>query len=558
MHNFALRRGQGLSMRALTAVALILTMLPALAHAGSQGDRVAVILSNLPAAGSASYNRLHAAAGAPKGEVLDMTKAEMWPVDAKRWNAFVREAKRLGVKLSRLGGTWNHALAPMREPTPMTEAQKTMMHDVMTSKATAAMSMMALPDPSVEEYALTKGMHATGASKEPPELVIALTGTITVTARRTSIAKNATNYAWHGTTTDPGEPVTLLWWPSGRLTGSATYRGKLYAIRAMGGGMHAVIEMKPDALPPDHAPMPPAMREKMNMKADPLVTKGDASMLMPNPPPGRDEEPRPVPATRSDSRNQEDAAPVKQNPDRLALAVPGVSAIRLPRSKAMKPERPVTIRVLVAYTAGAAKHYAGIETDLIALAIEDANQSFRNSGIGNVQLELSYAYQTAYVESGSHFDHVFRFAGTSDGYMDEVHELRNRYAADVGLLIVDDANGCGLAAEVYARPERAFAAIHHGCAANMYSLAHEIGHLIGSRHDPALDESTMPFAFGHGYVHGTQWRTMMAYKDSCDGCMRLPLWSNPDVTVHGLPAGDETSNNARVIAEQAARVANFR
>ena len=67
-----------------------------------------------------------------------------------------------------------------------------------------------------------------------------------------------------------------------------------------------------------------------------------------------------------------------------------------------------------------------------------------------------------------------------------------------------------------------------------------------------------PFPFGHGFVNGTKWRTMMSYKDSCDGCPRLPIWSNPAVLVHGVPAGDETADNARVIAERAAVVAGFR
>lgn len=274
-------------------------------------------------------------------------------------------------------------------------------------------------------------------------------------------------------------------------------------------------------------------------------------MVMPVAPPGDPTLGGPVVPKRHDMRNLEDAAPAN-----VALNIP--RAIDIAPSPRVRPEKPVTIRVLVAYTAGAARHYDDIETDLIPLAIEDANQSFRTSGIGNVQIELAYAYQTPYVESGTHFEHVFRFAGANDGYMDEVHALRDSYAADIGVLIVDDANGCGLAAEVYARPERAFAVVHHECAANMYSLAHEIGHLIGARHDEALDDTAMPFAFGHGYVHGNDWRTMMSYKDSCGGCMRLPIWSNPEVLVHGQPAGDEKSNNARVIAEQAARVAGFR
>jgi hypothetical protein len=36
------------------------------------------------------------------------------------------------------------------------------------------------------------------------------------------------------------------------------------------------------------------------------------------------------------------------------------------------------------------------------------------------------------------------------------------------------------------------------------------------------------------------------------------MWSNPRVTIGGEPAGTPNADNARVIAEQAARVARFR
>ena len=50
----------------------------------------------------------------------------------------------------------------------------------------------------------------------------------------------------------------------------------------------------------------------------------------------------------------------------------------------------------------------------------------------------------------------------------------------------------------------------------------------------------------------------MSYKASCRGCPRLPVWSSPKLFVKGEPAGTPLQDNARVIAEQAARVANFR
>ena len=174
-----------------------------------------------------------------------------------------------------------------------------------------------------------------------------------------------------------------------------------------------------------------------------------------------------------------------------------------------------------------------------------------------MHVKLVHAYETDYVENGTHFDHVYRFRNKGDGYMDEIHDLRNKYGADVAALIVDDPMGCGLSIRVAAEAPDAFTAVHHECMATMYSLAHEIGHLIGARHDRALDDTAMPYPYGHGFVHGKEWRTMMSYMESCDDCPRRPIWSSPDVKVDGVPAGDAETNNAKVIRENAARVAAF-
>jgi len=91
-----------------------------------------------------------------------------------------------------------------------------------------------------------------------------------------------------------------------------------------------------------------------------------------------------------------------------------------------------------------------------------------------------------------------------------------------------------------------------------YSVAHEIGHLIGARHEFAVDKQMTPFPYGHGYVNGTKWRDIMSYKESCGGCRRVPIWSSPKVLYDGAPAGTPEQDNGRVIAEEAARVAAFR
>jgi hypothetical protein len=218
----------------------------------------------------------------------------------------------------------------------------------------------------------------------------------------------------------------------------------------------------------------------------------------------------------------------------------------------------VIIDVIVAYTKKAASNYNDIESELIDLSVEEGNESFRISGIHKVKLRLVHAYETNYVEEGAHFDHVWRFADRGDGYMEEIHLLRDKYKADVAILIVDDPKGCGLATRVHADAEEAFAVVHHECAASTYTLAHEIGHIIGARHELALDKTMTPFPYGHGYVNGQKWRDIMSYKDSCGGCRRIPVWSSPKVLIKGEPAGTAELDNARVIAEQAARVAKFR
>ncbi|KAB2940180.1 MAG: zinc-dependent metalloprotease [Hyphomicrobium sp.] len=503
------------------------------------------ILSHLPAPGSAAYEAVKRAAGAPSGEPLEMTDAEMWLVPSERVDALKAAAASHGIEVMALDDASSRALMPMDPTSPMTEKQSAMMHDAMSSPAAMGISMMQLPDPKVMEYELTKGMRAPSAAQPAPELTIALDATTMIKARRTHIEKTPEGYVWHGTVVGTDDPVTLLWWPSGRLSGQITHRGHHYVVKNLGDNLHGVVEMSPRKLPPEHAPMGKPLMDKMHMREDPLVTKGDAGMLR-KPPAGKTERPQePI-------RNLQDAAPKARAKDtEVALMVP-------PAPSTQQGRQPVTIDLIVAYTPQAAKHYTDIKRDLIEVAVEEANQSFRNSGIDNVRLRLAHAYETDYAETGSHFEHVFRFADKGDGYMEEVHALRDQHKADIAALIVHDPNGCGLSAAVAPPADRAFTVVHHECAALSYSLAHEIGHIIGARHDLALDDGKQPFPFGHGFVSGKDWRTMMSYEESCDGCPRLAVWSNPRIKVRGVAAGDAMADNARAILEGAARVAAFR
>jgi hypothetical protein len=213
---------------------------------------------------------------------------------------------------------------------------------------------------------------------------------------------------------------------------------------------------------------------------------------------------------------------------------------------------------MVLYTGKVASKYIDVHKDLIDMAIEQANESFANSGLQNIKLHLVHHEQIAYDESdGQHFNHLYRMVD-GEGVFAKVRALRNEKRADVVTLVVDDPSGCGLSTRVAADAEEAFVVVHHSCAALTYSLAHEIGHIIGARHDKALDQNDAPFAYGHGFVNGSKWRDIMSYKASCDGCPRLPVWSNPRIKYKGETAGTLDTDNARVILEQAERVSKFR
>ena len=220
-----------------------------------------------------------------------------------------------------------------------------------------------------------------------------------------------------------------------------------------------------------------------------------------------------------------------------------------------------TINVLVVYTASAAAATSNISS-LIQLAVDETNQSYVNSGI-NINMVRVHTAQVTYNEANRSFSqHTSALQGTTDGLMDNVHTLRNTYAADMVLLVVNDSEACGQAAAIKATATSAFATAHYSCITGYYSFGHELGHLQGARHDRYVDASTTPYAYGHGYIPASKsWRTVMAYGNNCSNCTRIQYWSSPLVTYP--PTGEVMGtalyeDNARVLNLTAPTVAAFR
>jgi peptidyl-Asp metalloendopeptidase len=205
-----------------------------------------------------------------------------------------------------------------------------------------------------------------------------------------------------------------------------------------------------------------------------------------------------------------------------------------------------------------AAHYIGDPAKWITFAIEEVNNTFRNSGLGNISVRLVHSQAIDYDEAGAdHFDHLYRMV---DGFgpFKDLKQLRSEKRADIVGLMLDSPLGCGLSTRVGADAEEAFFVIHHACAVVTLSIAHEIGHILGARHDRAIDDSDTPFPYAHGYVNGVKWRTIMSYNANCGGCPRIPFWSNPRIMYKGEPTGTIAADNARLILEQAERVSEFK
>ena len=201
--------------------------------------------------------------------------------------------------------------------------------------------------------------------------------------------------------------------------------------------------------------------------------------------------------------------------------------------------------------------------------INEANESFINSNI-NVHLELAYLGQSNYNESSYSWDDILNhFSTQNDGHIDEVHALRDKYDADICVLMVNKSVGiCGEARTIKANANTAFSIIwpcYYNCGWR-FSAIHEIGHLIGCRHNRTMDNSSSPYVYGHGYINcnivspAASWCTIMSYESSCSANPnRILYWSNPDIYYNGIATGTTTyENNARVWNERAGTVSEFR
>ena len=480
---------------------------PARAQTGPEPDKLEatqehLIIVNKPTPKS----RVHALLSrfARKAQSLAVTGAEVWSIPKSEASQLMNRLEDLGHKAIKLEADWKQILMRPKSPVSLPPSQQAVVNKVAGLPETVNVNMLKMPHAAVVEHAM---------AHSDAKVVLPLGEGKTITLVRTEpTVKTAKGSSWRGETEGTGEQAALMLWQDGHLSGYFGYNGHIYTVSHMGGDIHTMAEMDPGKLPPDHPAMPQSKSADAPIGATTLIAA----------------QPEPAVTPFSDAER-----------------------------KALEAKK-ITIDVMILYTKNAAKHYIRDPADVLFHAIEDANKAFRDSGLGNITLRLVHTQAIDYDGNhDDHFNHLYRMVDGVGPFKD-VKRLRNEKRADIVGLIIDNPNGCGLSTRVGPDSEDAFFVVHHSCALINYSIAHEIGHILGARHDRRVDPTITPYPYAHGYVSGTAWRSLMSYNDACGGCPRIPYWSNPRVTYKGQPTGTPSNDAARVILQEADRVSKFR
>ena len=226
----------------------------------------------------------------------------------------------------------------------------------------------------------------------------------------------------------------------------------------------------------------------------------------------------------------------------------------------------INLDVMVVYTPAARTNAGSVAAmnTIIAQAIARGQLAMDNTRIP-ITLRLVHASEISYVESGAALTDLYRLTGTSDGYMDNVHTLRDTYGADLVSLFekIDDTGGIGWLLEATnGQSTFAFSITRSQQASYTYTTVHEMGHNMGCHH--RRDQSTQPGPGLYSYSAGWRWigtnsgkyASIMSYEE--DSYSRVAYWSSPTNYYMGVATGTTTDDNARTIRNVKTVVAGYR
>ena len=386
-----------------------------------------------------------------------------------------------------------------------------------------------------------------------------------------SFAWSGTVYARRGDRTQLGE-VNLFLDEDQQVTGTIRVEGDFYAIRPLGGGLHALVEDDESKYESGGDPRDDGNGDPRNdggASLKPLLLNGSLPDVFLNA----------IPSSGT--------APVPAEPECTAPAASegvNLETIGTETERAvMAPCYQGTADVLVVYTSRAAsgRNMNGI----INLAIQEAEDAYENSDIdgywtnpGSVDLNLVHSQQVIFSETPDMTLDMNNLVSNST-----IRSLRDQYSADIVVLITEDVYRnergepiAGRAREIRAEAGDAYAIVAAPYAnGGNYTFVHEVGHLQGAQHNPEdacapghpdypacnPEGDHFPNAFGHRFTaSGSRYRTVMAYNSRPPGpnFTRILYVSNPSVAYRGAATGTSSRNNAYALKTTSDAVEYFR
>lgn len=215
------------------------------------------------------------------------------------------------------------------------------------------------------------------------------------------------------------------------------------------------------------------------------------------------------------------------------------------------------IDVLWVYTPAALDYIGSVEEVLLQcqIAVEDTNVTFANTNLP-FSVQIVGLHGTDYEETADYLSHL---QNPNDGYMDEVHGIRDSKAADIVVLITVSGY-CGIAWVAPNNPAYGFQGCSAGCLVEEWAhpFRHELGHNLGSQHYVWDTYGYFSWSSGHRLVPngGEEIGTAM-------GGNNIPHYSNPNVFYGGVPTGfpigpDEEADNYSAFMVTVPMVADFR